>query len=96
MKCETVGCHDATASSFVTKVRSEVFANFNTVTVHVTVVCRIDCLACQDEFSVNNPFGVKKNYEHALDLFFTCLPFFSLGEFGLSLYGSCFLSQALV
>jgi hypothetical protein len=30
-KCETVRCRDATASSFVAKVRSEVFAHFNAV-----------------------------------------------------------------
>jgi hypothetical protein len=28
-KCETVRCRDATASSFVTKVRGEVFAHFH-------------------------------------------------------------------
>jgi hypothetical protein len=33
----------------------------------VTVVYRIDCLFCQDEFFVNIPLGVKENYEHGLD-----------------------------
>jgi hypothetical protein len=37
---------------------------------------------------VNNPLDVKENYEHALDV---ALAFFGLGEFGLSVYGSCFL-----
>jgi hypothetical protein len=32
-KCETVCCHDATASNFVGKVRCEVFAHFHAVTV---------------------------------------------------------------
>jgi hypothetical protein len=32
-KCETVRCHDAAASSFVTKVQGEVFAHFHKVTV---------------------------------------------------------------
>jgi hypothetical protein len=34
----------------------------------VTAVWGIDCLACQDEFFVNNPLDVKENYEHALGL----------------------------
>jgi hypothetical protein len=37
-KCETVHCHDAAASSFVTKVWSKVFTNFHAVAVE----CRID------------------------------------------------------
>jgi hypothetical protein len=32
-KYEPAYCHDATASSFVTKVRDEVFAHFHTVAV---------------------------------------------------------------
>jgi hypothetical protein len=32
-KCETVCCCDATASSFVAKVQSEVFAYFQAVTI---------------------------------------------------------------
>jgi hypothetical protein len=50
-----VRCYYATASSFVAKVRGEVFVHFHAVAVKVTVMCRIDCLACQDEFFVNNP-----------------------------------------
>jgi hypothetical protein len=34
---------------------------------NVTVVCGIDCLACQDELFVNNPLKVKENYKHARD-----------------------------
>jgi hypothetical protein len=60
-------CHDATAISFVARVRGEVFAYFHAVTEKVTVVCRIDSLACQDDFFVNNALNVKENDEHALD-----------------------------
>jgi hypothetical protein len=70
---------------FVSEVRGEVFAQFH------AVVCGIDRFACQEEFFVNNPFNVK-----ALDLLFTCLAFFSLGEFGLPVYGSCFLPRTFV
>jgi hypothetical protein len=56
---------------------------------NITVVCGMYCLACQSEFFVNNLLDVKENYEHALLLI--CLTFFGLGEFGLSVYGSCFL-----
>jgi hypothetical protein len=52
-------CHDAAASSFIAKFQSTVFAQ------HITAVCGIDCLACQDEFFVNNPLDAKENYEHA-------------------------------
>jgi hypothetical protein len=54
-KCETVRCRDATGSSFVAKVRGEVFTHFHAVAVDVTaVVCGIDCLGSQDELFVNN------------------------------------------
>jgi hypothetical protein len=39
---------------------------------------RIDCLARQDEFFVNNPLDVEENGEHALD--------FDLRLFGLFLW----------
>jgi hypothetical protein len=79
-------CCDATASSYVAKVRGEVFARFHAPTKKVTVVCKIDCLACQDKFFVSNLLDVKENDERGLDfalhqssLFF----FFGLSEFGL-------------
>jgi hypothetical protein len=53
-------CRDATASSFVAKVRGEVFAHFHAVAVNVTVVCVIDSLAFQDEFFVKNSLDVKE------------------------------------
>jgi hypothetical protein len=72
-KCETVCCV-ATASSFVTKVRRDVFADFHTVTIKRHTVCGIDCLACRDEFFVNNPWMLKKMMSMLLTLLFTCLP----------------------
>jgi hypothetical protein len=79
-----VRCRDATASSFAAKVRDEFFAHVHAVAVNVTVICEIDCLACQDEFFVINPLDAKENDEHAFTLLFTCLALFGLGEFGLS------------
>jgi hypothetical protein len=68
-KCGMVHCHDATASSFVTNVQGKIFTHFHAVAIKVIVVCRIDCLACQDEYLVNNPLDVKENYKHALDFY---------------------------
>jgi hypothetical protein len=34
---------------------------------NVTVLSGIDCLACQEEFFVNNPIDAKENDEHAPD-----------------------------
>jgi hypothetical protein len=34
MKCETVRCHDATATSFVPKVGIEVFEHFHVVAIN--------------------------------------------------------------
>jgi hypothetical protein len=62
-----VRCHEATASSSVAKVRSEVFAYIMKSPSNVTAVCGIDSLACQDEFFVIFPFEVNENDEHALD-----------------------------
>jgi hypothetical protein len=67
MKCGTVHCRDATVIFFATEVQGEVFAHSHVVALKVTGVCEIDCLACQDEFFVNNPLDVKENNEHALD-----------------------------
>jgi hypothetical protein len=78
-KCEAVRCHDAAASSFVAKVHVEVFACFHAVTVKVTVVCWIHCLACQDKFFVNSPLDVKENDDCSSPV----SPFFGLGESGL-------------
>jgi hypothetical protein len=40
---------------------------FGAVFAHVTVVCRIDCMACQEDFFVNYPLDAKEHDEHALD-----------------------------
>jgi hypothetical protein len=61
-----VPCHDAAASYFVAKVQREVFAHFHAVTIKVTVVCGIGCLAYQDKIFMNNPLDLN-NDEHALD-----------------------------
>jgi hypothetical protein len=54
-------------------------------------------MAFQDEFFVNNEvfvnnvLDVKRNDELALDFALHLSRIFRLGEFGLSVYGSCFL-----
>jgi hypothetical protein len=57
---------------------------------NVTIICGIDCLACQDEFFVKNPSDVKENDEHALDyaLHLSHL-FFVLGDVGLFHWEDC-------
>jgi hypothetical protein len=77
---ETVRCRDARASSFVAKVRGEVFSHFH------AVVCGIDCLAFQDKL-----FDAKENDEHALDVASHLSRSFGLDEIVLSVYSSCFL-----
>jgi hypothetical protein len=73
-----VRCRDAMANSSVTKFRGEVFTHYYAA---ITVVCGIDCLACQDEFFMGNPIDIKENDEHDLDFLFACLAFFGLCEF---------------
>jgi hypothetical protein len=63
---------------------------------NVTVVCGVDCLACQNDFFVNNPHNVEENDEHALEFALHLSRLFGLREFGLSVYGSCFLPRMLV
>jgi hypothetical protein len=60
-------CRDATASTYVPKVRGEIIEYFHVVAENVTVVYGTDCLGCQGEFFVNNPHDVKESDEHALD-----------------------------
>jgi hypothetical protein len=81
-----VHCRDATASSLVAKVQGEVLAHFHAVTVIITAVCGIDCLACQDEVLVNNSLMLMKIMSTLV---------FALDEFGFSVYGYCFLTQTL-
>jgi hypothetical protein len=49
--------------------------------------------ACQDELFVNNSLDVKEDDVHVLDFALHRLAFLGLGEFGLSVYGSCLLPQ---
>jgi hypothetical protein len=71
MKHEAVRCRDARASSCCCQTSGLSLAHFRAVAVnHHSTVCRIDCLACQDEFFVNNFLDVKENDEHALDSLF--------------------------
>jgi hypothetical protein len=95
-KCETVHCHNARARSFAAKVRGEVFAYFHAVAVKCLNIIGIDCLASQDEFFVENLLISKKMMSMFLTFLLTCLAFFDIGEFGLSVYGSCFLNRMLV
>jgi hypothetical protein len=74
-KCEMVCC-DATASASVAKVQDEVFAHLPAVAVKVTVLCKIGCSVCQDEFYVNNPHDVKQMMSMFLTLLLVCLALF--------------------
>jgi hypothetical protein len=56
----------------------------------------MDCLGCQNEFFMNNLLDAKVNDEYALDFALHLSRFFGLGEFGLSVYGSCFPARTLV
>jgi hypothetical protein len=57
---------------------------------NVTAVCRIDCLAYQEELFLQKPLDVKKKImSMLLNLASTCFSFLSLGEFGL-LHGEVF------
>jgi hypothetical protein len=49
-------------------------------------VCGIDCLDCQEEFFVNNVVHVKDYDEHALDFALSCLAYFGLDDFELSVW----------
>jgi hypothetical protein len=45
----------------------EIFTYFYAIIIKVAELCRIHCVACQDEFYVNNSHNVKENEEHAFD-----------------------------
>jgi hypothetical protein len=55
MKCQTIRRRHASSSSSVAKVRDGALPQFHANAVKRHIVCRIDCLACQDELLVNNP-----------------------------------------
>jgi hypothetical protein len=63
-----VRCRDVKVSSFVAKVRNEVFAHFHAVVVNVSVVCGIGYLAYQGELFVNSSIDVREtDDDDALD-----------------------------
>jgi hypothetical protein len=61
-KCEKVRCRDAAASSFVTKVRGEVFEHFNAVVIKRHSSMRNWLFNYHDEFFMD----IKENDEHSL------------------------------
>jgi hypothetical protein len=67
-----VYCCDTTAKSFVARVQGEVFSHF-----HVTVLCEIDCSACQDQFFMNIPLVDRENDEHVLALLFIFVHYYT-------------------
>jgi hypothetical protein len=66
-KCEMRDSRDETANSLSQTFAVKSLHIFMQSPKIVTIVCRNDCLACQDEFFVNSPLDIKENYEHALD-----------------------------
>jgi hypothetical protein len=84
-QCETVCCCDARASSFVARVHDKVFTHIHAVTVH-------------HHSSVRNwLFGLPQvnslwTMSILLTLLSTCIAFFRLGEFRLSLWEGYFVS----
>jgi hypothetical protein len=69
-------------SSFVAKVRDEVFAHFNAVVEKVTAVCGIVWPVRTSSIHII-PFMSKKMMSILLNLLFTSLAFFCAGEFPL-------------
>jgi hypothetical protein len=61
MKCETMCCHGATASSFIAKVLGKSFTYFHAVAV------KCHSSMCQDGFLLKNPLDIKEIDKHALD-----------------------------
>jgi hypothetical protein len=62
---------------------------------NVTVICRSDYLACQDEFFVNNHLDVKENYKHAHEFALHLFAFSVYPKPSMPVYGSCFLPWTL-
>jgi hypothetical protein len=92
-KCETVRSHNVTASSFVAKIRDEVFAHFCAVRGKTSQ--HNEELTVWPEFVIN-PFHNEDNCEYSLDFALHLSRFFFPGEFGPSVDGSCFLPRTLV
>jgi hypothetical protein len=83
-----VHCHNATATSIVTKVWGEVFAHFCTVAAkcHSSMWAS---LACKVELFVNNLLDAKENDELTLGFALHPSHLFSLSEFGLFHSNTC-------
>jgi hypothetical protein len=94
-KYETVHCRHATASSFVSKVRGEVFAHFCVVTVENFSNMWNWLFGLPGRILCEQSSWYQRKW-WACSLLFTCLAFFGLGEFRLSAYGSYFLPWKLV
>jgi hypothetical protein len=88
---ETVSCWNATARSFITEFRGEVFPHFHTVTVKHHSSMQNGLFGPPWWILCTIPLMSKKMMSMFLTLLFT-----SLGEFGLCVYASCFLPQTLV
>jgi hypothetical protein len=73
--CVMARCRYATTSSLIAQFCGKVLAHFPALEINITVVCRIDCLACYDKFFTNKSM--------LLSLRFTCLALFGLSEFTL-------------
>jgi hypothetical protein len=84
-KCESMHCRNLTASSFVAKIRVEVFAHFHTVVVKRHSIMRNWLFGLPGRILMS-----MKIMSILLTLLFTCL-----GEFGHFVYGSCFLTRTL-
>jgi hypothetical protein len=98
IKCETVLCRDATASSSVNNVQGAVFTHFHAVAVkcHSSMWNWLFGLPGRILYG-QSPWCQRKLWTYnSMALLFTCLTFFGLGEFGRSMYGSCFLPWTLV
>jgi hypothetical protein len=85
-----VRCLDATANYFVSKVQGEVIAQFHAVAVKLYGSMQ-NCV-----WSTRTNSLSEKIMSMLLALLFTCLNFIGLGEFELSVYGSCFCLRSLV
>jgi hypothetical protein len=65
-KCETVHCHDAAASSFVTRIQGKVFAHFHSFAVKRHSSMQNWLFSLPGRILCENPLDVKGNYEYAL------------------------------
>jgi hypothetical protein len=84
-------CRDATASSSVTKVQGKVFAHFHAVAVTVVHGMELTVWPARTNSLWTIPLMSKKMMSMLLTLLFTCLTFFSLGEFALFHWEDCCL-----